>query len=723
MLDHAWIIPLIPGASFFLILFFGKRMPRKGSEIGIAAVGLAFALALVTNVSWWRHVDNSPEQALRPATALVAERESAQGEAVVAGTNDERGVARAEEGEALDEAGSEKHAETVAPVTQEWTWFQNGGVDIKIGMLLDGPAVMMLLVVTIVSLLVHVYSTDYVAGDRRYTHFFAFLSLFTASMLGLVMARSTLQLMVMWELVGVCSYVLIGHWWEEKANSDAALKAFITNRVGDVGLIVGVITLFWAAGTFDILKIDRLALNGGISHTALLVAACCLVAAVMSKSGQFILHTWLPDAMAGPTPVSALIHAATMVVAGIYMVARLYSVFFQGLSIGTSSVNLLAVVGGVTVLGGAGLAFVQDDIKKVLAYSTVSQLGYMVMALGVGAWTAALFHLFTHAFFKACLFLGSGSVSHAVHSFDMRKDMGGLRKWMPQTYKTFVIASAALIGIFPLAGFWSKDEILAGASQLGGAGNYRVFMLVGIAGAFMTAAYMTRVIWLTFFGEFRGHGHPHESGPRITVPLWILAVLGVTAGLVNLPSALSPDSVALRFEHYFEPKGDYFPTIDFAHPTFSFGIALASTIIGLSGIALAYLWYWRGSGPHGITERNRLAQRGYTVLVNKYYFDHLYTDLIVGSVTGPVARATYWFNQNVIDGVVNGAGRLATLVGRFTYERIDQQVVDGAVNGSAAAAESGGQIFRQLTSGKVQQYGALLFGAAAVLAGAFIIFV
>jgi NADH-quinone oxidoreductase subunit L len=397
-------------------------------------------------------------------------------------------------------------------------------------------------------------------------------------------------------------------------------------------------------------------------------------------------------------------------------------VFFEGLSIGTSSVNLLALVGAVTVLGGAGLAFVQNDIKKVLAYSTVSQLGYMVMALGVGAWTAAFFHLFTHAFFKACLFLGSGSVSHAVHSFDMQ-DMGGLRKWMPHTYRTFLVATAALIGIFPLAGFWSKDEILAGASQLGGAGNYRVFMVVGIVGALMTAAYMTRVIWLTFFGEFRGHGHPHESGPRITVPLWILAVLGVTAGLANLPSALSPAATELRFEHYFEPKGLYFPVENFSHPEFSLGIALGATAIGVLGIGLAYLWYWRGLGPHGITQRSQVARGGYTVLVNKYYFDHLYTDLIVGSVKGPVARATNWVNQNVIDGVVNGAGRFSTALGRFVYTRIDQQVVDGAVNGSAEVAQGGGQIFRQLTSGRVQQYGALLFGAAAVLAGAFIVFV
>jgi NADH-quinone oxidoreductase subunit L len=709
VLDYAWIIPLLPAASFFLILFFGKRLPRKGSEIGIAAVGLAFVLALVVNVDWYHHVDDAGAEGGGEHAAVVADGESAS----VAAPAQEGGGG---------EAAAEATHETVEPVTKEVTWFENGGIDIKVGMLLDGPAVMMLLLVTLVSLLVHVYSTDYVHGDRRYTHFFAFLSLFTASMLGLVIAKTTIQLICMWELVGVCSFVLIGHWWEEKANSDAALKAFITNRVGDVGLIVGVIILFWTVGSFDILRTNAAALDGTVSHTALLVASCCLIAAVMSKSGQFVLHTWLPDAMAGPTPVSALIHAATMVVAGIYMVGRLYAVFFEGLSIGVSSFNLLALVGAVTVLGGAGLAFVQNDIKKVLAYSTVSQLGYMVMALGVGAWTAAFFHLFTHAFFKACLFLGSGSVSHAVHSFDMR-DMGGLRKWMPQTYKTFVIASAALIGLFPLAGFWSKDEILAGASQLGGAGNYKVFMVVGIAGALMTAAYMTRVIYLTFFGEFRSHGHPHESGPRITVPLWILAVLGVTAGLANLPSALSPDSTALRFEHYFEPKGAYFPTVHFAHPEFSLGIAVASTIIGLVGITLAYLWYWRDAGPHGITARSRVARGGYTVLVNKYYFDRLYTDMIVGSIKGPVARATYWVNQNIIDGIVNGAGQLSTVLGRFVYERIDQQVVDGVVNGSAEVAEGGGQVFRKLTSGKVQQYGALLFGAAAVFAGVFIIFV
>ncbi|MFP3901046.1 MAG: NADH-quinone oxidoreductase subunit L [Acidimicrobiia bacterium] len=678
MLDQAWIIPLIPAASFFVILLVGKRLPRGGSEVGIAAVGVALLLALVTNVQWFSHVDD---------------------------------------------AGGHGG---VAPYEQSWTWFQSGGVDITVGMLLDGPAVMMLLVVTVVSLLVHVYSTDYVRGDRRYTHFFAFLSLFTASMLGLVMAKTTLQLIVAWELVGLCSFVLIGHWWEEKANSDAALKAFITNRVGDVGLLIGVITLFFAAGqTFDIVEINTLAIAGEISHLALLVASVALVAAVMSKSGQFILHTWLPDAMAGPTPVSALIHAATMVVAGIYMVARLYGVFFEGLSIGTSSVNLLAVVGGVTVIGGAGLAFVQNDIKKVLAYSTVSQLGYMVMALGVGAWTAALFHLFTHAFFKAGLFLGSGSVSHAVHSFDMKADMGGLRRWMPHTFRTFMICTAALIGIFPLAGFWSKDEILAGASQLGGEGAYTAFMVVGVVGALMTAAYMTRTVYYTFFGEFRGHGHPHESGPLITVPLWILAGLAVVAGVANLPEALVPGDLALRFEHYYEPVAAYFPSAldTFSHPEFSWSIAIGSTIVALAGIGLAYAWYWRGLGPQRITERSIAARTGYRFLVEKYYFDHLYSGVIAGGTKGPVARAVYWVDQHVVDGVVDGAGRLATLFGRLVYRYVDQRVVDGVVNGSATAAGGGGQVLRRITTGKVQQYGALLFGATAVFAGAIILFV
>ncbi|MEE3204979.1 MAG: proton-conducting transporter membrane subunit, partial [Actinomycetota bacterium] len=410
-LRNAWLIPLLPALSFVGILFFGKRLPRGGSELGIAALGIALLLSVCTGLAWMSHRDDYHGHETHLSVVAVDH-----------------------DGHAADPGVHQVHGEPSVAVTNTVTWFQAGGVEFTAGTLVDGPAVMMLFMVTLVSLLIHVYSTDYVAGDRRYTHFFAFLSLFSASMLLLVVSENTLQLLVAWELVGVCSFVLIGHWWEERDNSDAALKAFLTNRVGDMGLIVGVTILFFAVGaarpdtfgSFSIVETNALASSGMLPHTTLLIAACCLMAAVMSKSGQFFLHTWLPDAMAGPTPVSALIHAATMVVAGVFMIARLYGVFFEGLSIAGTSINLMALIGGFTTLVGACLAFVQRDIKKVLAYSTISQLGYMVMALGVGAWTAAMFHLFTHAFFKACLFLGSGSVSHAVHSFDMKSDMGGL---------------------------------------------------------------------------------------------------------------------------------------------------------------------------------------------------------------------------------------------------------------------------------------------------------
>jgi NADH-quinone oxidoreductase subunit L len=415
--------------------------------------------------------------------------------------------------------------------------------------------------------------------------------------------------------------------------------------------------------------------------------------------------------------VSALIHAATMVVAGVFMVARFYSVFFHGYSIGDGNVNALAVIGAVTVLGGAGLAFVQTDIKKVLAYSTVSQLGYMVMALGVGAWTAAVFHLFTHAFFKAGLFLGSGSVAHSVHSFDMKKDMGGMKRFMPKTFLTFVICTGALIGLPPLAGFWSKDEILSGGHQLGTHNSYEIFMVVGAIGALMTAAYMTRCVYLTFFGEPRGaaadpHHHPHESGPRIVVPLYILSALAVVAGLANWP--FGPDSAKTRFEHFVQPVGGYFPTIPAVE--FTPGIAAGSTLLGLLGIGLAYAYWFRGAF-HGATQRSKVARAGYTVLENKYYFDHLYTDIIAGGTKGPIANAANWFNQNVLDGIVNGTAVVARAVAGWLYRNIDQGAIDGTVNGSGAGAEGAGQLLRRMQTGRVQQYGTLLFGGAVVLAG------
>jgi NADH-quinone oxidoreductase subunit L len=732
VLTHAWIIPLIPAVSFVAILAIGKKLPRGGSEIGIAALAICFVLSLAVATGWIQRVNNPPHVAAGAATEQVAEGASHGSETP---TTAAEGEALPAEGGAGHEAapgaeGEEEHHVT-PPVVRQAKWFQSGGVNIHVGTLVDGLSTLMLVVVTLISLLVHVFSTDYVAGDRRYTHYFAFLSLFSASMLFFVLASSTLQMIVGWELVGLCSFALIGHWWEEKPNSDAALKAFLVNRVGDIGLLCGMITLYFAAGgTFDVLTINTMANAGEIRHFLLLVASLSLMTAVMSKSGQFILHTWLPDAMAGPTPVSALIHAATMVVAGIYMIARLYGVFFNGLSIGTANINVMAVVGAVTLVFGGLLAFVQADIKKVLAYSTVSQLGYMVMALGVGGWTAGIFHLFTHALFKACLFLGAGSLAHHIHSFDMKKDMGGLRKVMPWTYRTFLVGTLALVAVPPFAGFWSKDEILASSQQLGGDGGYKLMLVMGTLGAALTGAYMTRAIWYVFFGERRGASATHdmhENGPRIVVPLLILAGFATIAGFANLPDtgALSwvPEGLALRFEHYVEPTGAYFPSglATFQHPEFNILLALISTAVGLAGVAGAYLWYWKGLGPHGITERNRFARAGYTALDKKYGLDVLYVDWIAGSTKGPIAKAANWVNQNVIDGVVNLVGTSARRSGEWVYKVIDQGLVDTIVNGSGQAAEGSGEILRKGQTGKVQAYGAYLFVGAAVLAAIFVI--
>ena len=726
-LRNAWLIPLLPALSFVGILFFGKRLPRGGSELGIAALGIALLLSVCTGLAWMSHRDDYHGQEIHLSVVAVDH-----------------------DGHAADPGVHQVHGEPSVAVTNTVTWFQAGGVEFTAGTLVDGPAVMMLFMVTLVSLLIHVYSTDYVAGDRRYTHFFAFLSLFSASMLLLVVSENTLQLLVAWELVGVCSFVLIGHWWEERDNSDAALKAFLTNRVGDMGLIVGVTILFFAVGaarpdtfgSFSIVETNALASSGMLPHTTLLIAACCLMAAVMSKSGQFFLHTWLPDAMAGPTPVSALIHAATMVVAGVFMIARLYGVFFEGLSIAGTSINLMALVGGFTTLVGACLAFVQRDIKKVLAYSTISQLGYMVMALGVGAWTAAMFHLFTHAFFKACLFLGSGSVSHAVHSFDMKSDMGGLRRVMPHTYRTFMIGSIALAGLPPLAGFWSKDEILTGTGGwgllggTGGNGAYTLMLVMGMVTAALTAAYMTRCVYLTFFGEYRGHGQPHESGPRITVPLWILAGLALVAGFANLPKGfqLVPESLQERFGHYVEPVAGYFPQVTHATPSWS--LAMVSTLVVLAGIGVAAHYYFvrvarasKAAGqsltelPNGPTTRLAVARLGHTLLANKYYLDHLYTGIVAGGTKGPVARFAYRTNQEVLDRAVDGVGRTAVAAGRVVYHQIDQKVVDGFINGSGQVSIDSGEKLRRIQSGKVQNYAAILFAAATVLAGLLIVFV
>jgi NADH-quinone oxidoreductase subunit L len=344
----------------------------------------------------------------------------------------------------------------------------------------------------------------------------------------------------------------------------------------------------------------------------------------------------------------------------------------------------------------------------------------MVAALGVGAWTAAIFHLFTHAFFKACLFLGAGSVSHAAHhTFDMRK-MGGLRKYMPTTFRTFLIASIALSGIPPLAGFWSKDEILAGASQGQNGNEYTLILVFGAITAMLTAAYMTRTVWLTFFGEYRGEGTPHESPQVMLWPLRILAGFALFLGIVNLPAAIAPDSFELKFEHWVEPIAN-FPTID--HPEFSWQLAIASTLLAMLGITLAYFYFFRDKGPHGLTERNKAAHAGYTFLENKYYLDDLYEGVVVAGVKGPIARAMYWFNQHVLDGVVHGVAGGSRAIARFLYRYVDQGAIDGTVNASGNAAEGSGQLLRGIQTGKISNYAALLFGGVVLVAGIFVIIV
>ncbi|MEQ8439729.1 MAG: NADH-quinone oxidoreductase subunit L [Ilumatobacter fluminis] len=800
-LENAWLIPVIPAVAFFLILFFGKKLPRGGSEFGIVAMlGSLFVAAGAT----WQWISSTTSH--------------------------------------YDEAGNYE----VEPVIREIVWWQSGPYEFGLGQHIDGLAIMALLLVAFISTLVQLYSTEYVNGDRRYTHFFAALTLFSSGMLAMVLAPDMVQLILGWEIMGLCSFMLIGHWWEEQANSRAALKAFFTVRVGDMGLLVGTAMLLAIFGTLQISEINELAAAGEFdSKNMLMWTAVALFIACIGKSGQFPLHTWLPDAMAGPTPVSSLLHSSTMVVAGVFLVARIYPVFHVGLDINAAgqSVNLIAAIGGITLLIAAALAFVQNDIKKVLAYSTVSQLGYMMMGLGIGAWTGAVFHIFTHAFFKCCLFLAAGSISHtaAHHSFDMKKDMGGIWKKMPVTFGAWMVSTAALMGIPFTAGFFSKDEIIDSAKHY----EYTWFYYAGIIGAFMTAAYMTRATYLTFFGKPRGaaahfmgvehdttgevhehsahpdeaehadghlpdetvdaplhtadthgahdahddHGHddhhddhathgrplpfaPFDSPWKITAPLIILAALAIGAGYLNAPAlkiywfehqtessiglpidhgdhsdeeehgddeeheeALlgSVDELALGAgagggfvaaesgggDHSYEAPGPFKVP---APPVFTWANAAPGLILVALGILVSWFMSLAVFGRRknflsptvGLTERVKPIGAIHSFLVNKLYLDHLYEKVIVHAIAHPIAKAAYWFNQNVIDGIVNTVGIVTRRLGGWVYRNVDQRVVDGAVNASGKAASEGGHALQPVQSGKVNQYGALLFGAAGI---------
>ena len=546
-------------------------------------------------------------------------------------------------------------------------WLEVGRMTVNLTILMDPLTAIMLVVVTSVSLMVQIYSIGYMQGDAGLARYFGYMSLFTASMVGLVIAGNVIQLYVFWELVGLCSYLLIGFWFHKPSAAAAAKKAFIITRIGDFGFLIAILYLVSNADSFvshglnplEIADIHQAVMTGLLGTTVITWVAIGVFAGAIGKSGQFPLHTWLPDAMEGPTPVSALIHAATMVTAGVFLVARFFPLFQES----DVAMNTVALTGAFTAIFAASIGLVMNDIKKVLAYSTVSQLGYMMLALGIGAYGAAIFHLFTHAFFKALLFLGSGSVNHATGTFDMRY-MGGLRNKMPWTYTTFLIGALSLAGIFPLAGFWSKDEILTHAFGSTGFIGQIVFWLALVA-VFMTAFYMFRVLFMTFEGEFRGgsntdpdpdkHGEVHlaESPTVMILPLGILAIPAVIGGILVNPIIDLGLIPGHWLSHFLGAKTEKFNLL----------LAILSTLVASSGIALAYLMYASDRiSPKLIVAR---VMPIYTVLYRKYYLDEIYQEILTRKIFyGIFAKTLDWIDKSIIDGVVRTTGYIFANVGR-----------------------------------------------------------
>ena len=660
MTEYAWIIPLIPVLAFVLIIAFGRKLPGEGAYVAIAAMLTSLGLSAVLAAQWFMHC---------------------------------------------------AHMEHVEPFTRSAQWMP--GLPINMGYSIDALSCVMLIVVTIVASMVMIYSIGYMHGDKRYPRYFAYLSLFSASMLALVIANNLLLMFMSWEIVGLTSYLLIGFWFEKPSAMRAAKKAFLVTRVGDVGFMAGMMLLFLQTGSFDLFgksgvfeNLDKLQGFVHIGQLAIPMAAMAgllLFCGAVGKSAQFPLHVWLPDAMEGPTPVSALIHAATMVAAGVYLVARMYPVYLADTS--HIALHTVAYVGAFTALFAASIGIAQNDIKKVLAYSTVSQLGYMIMALGVFGYVAAMFHLMTHAFFKAQLFLGSGSVIHGTGTQDIR-EMGGLRKKMPVTYWTFLISTLSLCGIpFITAGGWSKEEILTVAFHT----NPIVFWC-GVIGAFTTSFYMFRLVYKTFHGEPRNAEiHAHESPKVMLTPLVILATLAVVAGFVGTP-------FKNLFEHNMMPVlGEkYLPvlekTLEEAHVATGFfmPVFLIGTIAALAGIGLAtIIWY----KPILKIEKLEPAFGWLAKIVeNKYYIDEIYNATVIRAMMF-AAAVMYLFDKWVIDyAIVNGAGYLSLTVSAV-WSWFDKTIVDGMVNLIGWFTGFTGRCIRHLQTGVAQQYVFLLVAA------------
>lgn len=545
---------------------------------------------------------------------------------------------------------SEINANPGQPIVVDlFQWISLEKFNVDFSFLLDQLSVLWLLFVTGIGTLIHMYSVSYMHDDENMHKFFAYLNLFVFFMITLVMGSNLLILFIGWEGVGLCSYLLIGFWYKNQDYNDAAKKAFIMNRVGDLGLLIGLFILAFVFGSLDYHVIAANASDLKIianNEGLIALAALCLFIGATGKSAQIPLYTWLPDAMAGPTPVSALIHAATMVTAGIFMVTRMHFVF----DLAPQVQDIIAIIGVATAVLAASIGLVQNDIKKVLAYSTVSQLGLMFLALGLGAYEVAVFHVITHAFFKACLFLGSGSVIHGLHGEQDMRNMGGLRKAMPVTFWTMMISTLAISGIFPLSGFWSKDEILLTAFH----GN-TVLWVVGSIASIMTAFYMFRLMYLTFFGEFRGteeqKHHLHESPALITIPLVILAILAAVGGLISLPGNS-------WLNHFMAPL---FKKAHEAHHLDGTAYALmgVATVGALIGIGIAYAKYIKKSEvPAPDEDIKGIA----SVLYNKYYVDEVYDALFVN----PLKRLSHFFRnyfEVVFSEVVFGFGKIASAMG------------------------------------------------------------
>ena len=625
MMDYVWLIPLFPLIGFLINGLVGKSLPKSVvGTIGSAAVGLSFLLTVAIFLEFLK----LPE-----------------------------GV----------------HA--VEKVM--YTWIASGPFTVSVAFLIDPLSLIMLLVVSGVSTLIHIYSIGYMPDDEGFYRYFAYLNLFVFAMLILVSANNFLLMFVGWEGVGLCSYLLIGFWYEKKSASDAGKKAFVVNRIGDFGFLLGVFLIFWTFGSLNFSEVFPLAAKYPMGSGVLTAITLFLFLGATGKSAQIPLYTWLPDAMEGPTPVSALIHAATMVTAGVFMVARCSTMFV----LAPISMTVVGGVGALTAIYAATIGITQFDIKRVLAYSTVSQLGYMFLACGVGAFTSGIFHLMTHAFFKALLFLGSGSVIHGMHGEQDMRHMGGLKKYMPITYWTFMLATLAIAGIFPFAGFFSKDEILFHSLVSG----HTLFWGIATVAAFITAFYMFRAVFMTFHGEEKfdhHHVHPHESPSLMTVPLMILAGLAVVGGLVGFPIIEG----ANKFKEFLAPA--ITPLVHEVHSPVWFEITMMafSMAVAIAGIYMAYKFYMkRPELPEKVTEKIPVI---YDLVYHKYYVDEIY-------------------DAAVVEPIKNGSD--------FLWHGVDETVIDGAVNGSATTVGWLSSQLRKLETGFVQSYAlAILIGAVLV---------